>query len=164
MTQVLRLAALLSVASLAACDKGITAPDCDRCDEMRVLTDRLAYRPGSTIVFSISNRTTDVLRYDWCSVGLQSRGNTNDFPTATYLPSRRCGIGAGLTEVLSHMVVIPAGGMVRDSSAISGAANQSWYRVTVWLVDETGVPQQANPVVSNTIDIYPGAKTSISPR
>src|SRR5688572_32045157 len=82
--------------ALTVCSEGITAPKCERCDEMRVLTDRPEYRPGSTIAFTISNRTTAVLPYDWCSVGLASRGNGDDFPPATYSPARRCGIGANL--------------------------------------------------------------------
>jgi hypothetical protein len=164
MTPVLRLAAAASVLSLFACDKGITAPNCDRCDEMRVLTDRPEYRPGSTIAFTIANRTSNVLRYDWCSVGLNSRGNNDDFPPATYSPSRRCGIGAGLDDVLEKMVVLQPGESVRDSVSVSGGANQSLYRIAIWLIDENGSVLQGNPVVSNTIDIFPGASTSIAPR
>jgi hypothetical protein len=147
--------------SLAACSEGITAPTCDRCDEMRVLTDRPEYRPGSTIAFTISNRTTDVLRYDWCAVGLSSRGNGDDFPRSTYSPARRCGIGAGLEEVLDRMVLIQPGESLRDSVTVSSGASQSVYRITVWLLDETGVPEAGNPVVSNTFDVFPAASATL---
>jgi hypothetical protein len=148
--------------AVAACSDGITAPNCERCDEMQVITDRPEYRPGSTIAFTISNRTTQLLRYDWCSVGLASRGNGDDFPPATYSPARRCGIGADIDEVLEHLVLIRPGESLRDSVTISGAANQSWYRVMIWLLDENGVPQPGNPVVSNTFDVYPGANSSVT--
>ena len=150
------------LAALAACSDGITAPNCERCDEMQVLTDRPEYRPGSTIAFTISNRTADVLRYDWCSVGIASRGNGDDFPPATYSPARRCGIGADIQDVLDHLVLIQPGESLRDSVTISGAANQSLYRITIWLLDETGTPQAGNPVVSNTFDVYPGASTTLT--
>jgi hypothetical protein len=153
----------LILVALSACSNGgITAPKCERCDEMQVLTDRPEYRPGSTIAFTISNRTTDVLRYDWCSVGLASRGNGDDFPPANYSPARRCGIGAGVQEVVDHMVLIQPGESLRDSVTISGAANQSLYRITIWLLDENGIPQAGNPVVSNTFDVFPAASAALT--
>ena len=159
----LRLPAVLAaIVALSSCSDAITAPKCDRCDELRVLTDRPEYRPGSVIAFNVSNRTTGVLRYDWCSVAIASRGNGDEFPPAVYSPARRCGIGAGVEDVLDHMVLIPQGETYRDSVTISGGANQSLYRITIWLIDENGVPQAGNPVVSNTFDVYPGASTNAS--
>jgi hypothetical protein len=165
MTSVFRLALLVGVVPLFACgDKGITAPNCDRCDEMRVLTDRPEYRPGSTIVFTISNRTADDLRYDWCSVTLSSRTSPDvDFPV-TYQPARRCGFGAGPEKVLERMVVVAPGESVRDSVTVSGAANQSQYQVHVWLLDANGVPETGNPVASNIFDVFPSAAHAISDR
>ena len=155
-------AVLAAVLAISACSDDITAPTCDRCDELRVLTDRPEYRPGSVIAFTVTNRTTDVLRYDWCSVAIGSRGNGDEFPPAVYSPSRRCGIGAGVEEVLDRMVLIPQGESYRDSVTISGGANQSLYRITIWLIDENGVPQAGNPVVSNTFDVYPGASSALT--
>jgi hypothetical protein len=153
----LRVRHLVALVMFAACSDGITAPDCDRCDDMHVLTDRAAYRPGSVIAFTILNRTNAELRYDWCSVGIASRGNGDDFPPAPYLPSRRCGIGAGPQEVLDHVVLIQPGESLRDSVSVSSGAAQSLYRVVVWLLDENGTPQQGNPVVSNTFEVFPAA-------
>ena len=153
----MRVAAAVVLLMLAGCSEGITEPKCERCHEMRVITDRPEYRPGSTIAFTVTNRTSDVLRYDWCSVALASRGNGDDFPPMAYSPTRRCGFGATVQDVLDHMVLIQPGGNLRDSVSVSGAANQSLYRVTIWLLDETGLPLQGNPVVSNTFDVYPAA-------
>ena len=155
-------AVFAAIVAFSGCSNDIAAPSCERCDELRVLTDRPEYRPGSVIAFNVSNRTTSVLRYDWCSVALASRGNGDDFPPAIYSPARRCGFGAGVDDVLEHMVLIPQGETYRDSVTISGAANQSWYRITIWLIDENGVPQPGNPVVSNTFDVYPGASSNAS--
>lgn len=157
----IRLSVLAATLMVAACSKGITEPQCDRCDEIRVITDRPEYRPGSMIAFTITNRTTTVMRYDWCSVALASRGNGDDFPPAIYNPGRRCGFGAGVDKVLEHAVVLQPGQSTRDSLSISGAANQSLYRLAIWLLDETGLPQQGNPVVSNTFDVYPGANSTV---
>lgn len=157
MNLVVRLAAFVAVASLMSCGgDGITAAKCDRCHEMRVLTDHPEYRPGSKIAFTLTNRTADVLRYDWCSVELVSRPSADVNFRARYLPSRRCGIDAGTAQVIEHMILLAPGASVRDSVSISGAANQSQYRLNVWLVDETGVAD-ASPVASNTFDVYPSA-------
>ena len=158
----MRLLAAAILLILTGCSEDITAPKCERCDEMRVITDRPEYRPGSVIAFTITNRTTDVLRYDWCSVVLASRGSGDDFPPMAYSPTRRCGFGATVQDVLDKMVVIQPGASLRDSVSVSGAANQSVYRVTIWLLDENGFPQQGNPIVSNTFDVYPSAESSIS--
>ena len=144
------------------CSDGITAPKCDRCDEMQVLTDRPEYRPGSVVAFTVTNRTADVLRYDWCSVSLASRGNGDDFPPAVYSPARRCGFGADVQDVLEHMVMLQPGETYRDSVNVNSGANQSLYRVTIWLLDENGTPQPGNPVVSNTFDVFPGASTTLA--
>lgn len=145
---------LLALVALPACTNGITEPKCDRCAELRVLTDRAAYRPGGSIGFTITNRTKDVLRYDWCSVGLANKGSDGTF-NLRYSPARRCGFGAGTQEVRQHMIVIAAGTSVRDS--IVASAVQSVYRLHVWLLDENGAPETGNPVASNAFDMYPGA-------
>jgi hypothetical protein len=149
----------LAIVSLLACSDGATEPTCDRCSELRIVTDRAEYRPGTMIAFTVTNRTSAVLSYDWCSVGLASRGGSGGFELR-YSPSRRCGFGAGLEEVLEHMVPVAPGESVRDS--ILGSAVQSVYRVHVWLLDETGAPEPGNPVASNSFDMFPGAKTSVT--
>lgn len=142
--------------TLTACSKEIVAPRCDRCDEMRVLTDRPEYAPGSVIAFTVANRTTSVLRYDWCSVSLASRGIGDGFEV-NYSPARRCGFGATIQDVLDRMVVLQPGGSVRDSVTLTGGANQSQYRLHVWLIDDAGQPEPGNPVTSNIFDVFPGA-------
>ncbi|HEX6315531.1 MAG TPA: hypothetical protein VFZ73_11755 [Gemmatimonadaceae bacterium] len=149
-----RFLVILALGALPACSDGITEPKCDRCAELRVLTDRAEYRLGSAIAFTLTNRTNAVLRYDWCSVGLASQARDGTFGLR-YSPARRCGFGAGTQQVLQHMVVIPAGASVRDS--VYGSAVQSVYRLHVWLVQEDGTPETGNPVASNSFDMYPGA-------
>lgn len=162
MSPSLRLSLMAVLVSLAACSEGITAPKCDRCDEMRVLTDRSEYRPGSVVAFTITNRTSSVLRYDWCSVSLASRGSTDGFEVR-YTPARRCGFGADIQDVIDHMVLIDPGASLRDSLTINSGANQSQYRLHIWLVDETGAPEAGNPVASNIFDVFPAASASIAP-
>jgi hypothetical protein len=157
----IRLAIFAVAVALSACSDGITAPSCDRCDEMRVLTDRAEYRPGTTIAFTITNQTSTVLRYDWCSVGMASKAVDGKF-TLSYSPARRCGFGAGLTEVLENMVVIPPGETLRDS--IIGSSTQSLYRLHIWLLEESGAPEVGNPVVSNTFEMFPGANSALVAR
>jgi hypothetical protein len=157
-----RLTVVTALVALSGCSSdGITEPECDRCDEMRIITDRPEYRPGSVIAFTLTNRTTTVLRYDWCSVAVASRGSSDDFETP-YSPARRCGFGAGLSEVLEHMVLIPPGETLRDSATISSGAAQSQYRIHLWLLDENGLPELGNPIASNIFDVYPGAERSVS--
>jgi hypothetical protein len=157
----MRLTIVVAMFLLAGCSDGITEPKCERCDEMRVVTDRAEYRPGSVIKFTITNRTSNVLRYDWCSVGLANKGNDGSFGLR-YSPARRCGFGAGTQEVLQHMIVMPAGTSVRDS--IVASAVQSVYRLHVWLLDENGAPETGNPVASNAFDMYPGAALNATDR
>ena len=163
MINALRLTAAALVALSGCSSDGITEPKCDRCDEMRVITDRPEYRPGSTIAFTVTNRTTAVLRYDWCSVAVASRGTSDDFVTP-YSPARRCGFGAGLAEVLEHMVLIAPGETLRDSTAVSSGAAQSQYRIHLWLLDETGLPETGNPIASNVFDVFPGAERGMNSR
>lgn len=163
MTKALGLVSAIGLLALTGCGNGITEPKCDRCDELRVLTDHAEYRQGTWIAFTITNRTPDVLRYDWCSVEHVAR--TTDAPfDVRYAPSRRCGFGAGIDEVREHMVTLATGEGKRDSVFLSGAAFQGQYRIHVWLVDENGVADPDNPVVSNTVDVFPGASHSMDGR
>ena len=159
-----RLIIVTALVALAGCSSdSITEPECDRCDEMRVVTDRPEYRPGSVIAFTLTNRTTAVLRYDWCSVAFASKGSSEEFQTP-YSPARRCGFGAGLPDVLEHMVLIPPGETLRDSATISSGAVQSQYRIHLWLLDENGLPETGNPIASNVFDVFPGADRGIGSR
>ena len=163
MFTVFRLTTFAALVAFSGCSSdGITEPKCERCDEMRVVTDRPEYRPGSVVAFTLTNRTTADLRYDWCSVAVASRGSS-DFET-NYSPARRCGFGAGLSEVLEHMVVLAPGETLRDSATISSGAAQSQYRIQLWLLDENGLPETGNPVASNIFDVYPGADRATSSR
>ena len=162
MINVFRLTVVTALVALSGCSSdGITEPKCDRCDEMRVITDRPEYRPGSVIAFTVTNRTTSVLRYDWCSVAIASRGSSDE-TEIPYSPARRCGFGAGLEQVLEHMVLIPPGEVLRDSTTISSGAAQSQYRLHLWLLDENGLPETGNPIISNTFDVFPSADRAIS--
>ena len=145
----------------AGCGNGITAPKCDRCDELRVLTDHAEYRQASWIAFTITNRTPDMLRYDWCSVSHVGRISSDTPFDVRYIPSRRCGVGAGIDEVRENMVVLAPAESARDSVFLSGAAFQGQYRIHVFLVDESGVADEDNPVVSNTVDVFPTANHSV---
>jgi len=161
MFNVCRLTTFTALVVLSGCSSdGITEPKCERCDEMRVVTDRPEYRPGSVVAFTLTNRTTTELRYDWCSVAVASRGSA-DFET-NYSPARRCGFGAGLSDVLEHMVLLAPGETLRDSAAISSGAAQSQYRIQLWLLDENGLPETGNPIASNIFDVYPGADRATS--
>lgn len=158
---------LLSIALIAitACEAGgITDATCDRCDEMRIRTDRPEYRPGTVIAFTITNQTAAPLRYDWCSVQLASRNSPEAPFEERYLPSRRCGFGAGVDEVLEKMVALQPGESVRDSVPINGAANQAQYRIQVWLVGDNGLPEPGNPIASNVFDVFPSASSTINQR
>jgi hypothetical protein len=94
-------------------------------------------------------------------VAFASKGSSEAFETP-YSPARRCGFGAGLPEVLEHMVLIEPGETLRDSASISSGAPQSQYRVHLWLLDENGLPETGNPIASNVFDVYPGADRAIS--
>ena len=77
MIRTLGLVSALALLALTGCGNGITAPKCDQCDELRVLTDHAEYRQGTWIAFAIKNRTPDVLRYDWCSVEYVARTSSD---------------------------------------------------------------------------------------
>jgi hypothetical protein len=116
------------------------------------------------IAITIANQTTQPLRYDWCSVGTVGRTDSADPFDTTYRPSRRCGFGAGLDEVRSHMITLAPGATERDSVATPSGALQGQYRINLWLVDENGNVELGNPVVSNTFDVFPGASSQTSHR
>ena len=146
---------------MTACGEDITAPSCERCDDVRILSDRTEYRPGGVVRFTITNLTTDALRYDWCSMALASRSTEIAFESV-YRPSRRCGPNAGMNEVLEHLQTIGPGETRSDSLAVT-VAYQGQQRVHLWLVDVNGVPETGNPVVSNIFLVYPGASPNTDP-
>ena len=151
----LRTALLAAV--LSGCHQGVADPVCDRCGEIRIRTTYTAYRPTSVIGFAITNRTSQPLRYDWCSISAAGRSLTTDpFPVA-YRADRRCGPGAGLVQVLANMRVLAAGATVGDSVTLLIGAFQGQYRIQLWLVDITGTPEPGNPVISNFFDVVPSA-------
>ena len=161
MTRALGLVSAIALLALTGCGDGITAPKCDQCDELRVLTDYAEYRQGTWIAFTIKNRTPDALRYDWCSVQHVARTSSDAPFTVRYLPARRCGFGAGIDEVREKMVTLAPTESTRDSVFLSGAAFQGQYRIHLWLVDESGVADPDNPVVSNTVDVFPTANHAL---
>jgi len=147
--------ALLTLAS--SCKDEVTEPVCELCGEVRVRTAYSDYRPSSTIVFTVTNITGAAVRYDWCSVFAAGRSRT-EVPFATdYRADRRCGSGAGTAEVLSHMRELAPGAGEQDSVRLQPGAFQGEYRVQVWLVSADGTVLPGNPVISNSIDVYPGA-------
>ena len=148
---------LYLIAVLLSCRKSVADPTCDRCDEMRIRSERTAYRPTAAITFTITNLTSGTLRYDWCSVVAGGRTNTSKPFNIEYRPDRRCGAGAGAAEVLANMRVLAAGASVRDSVVLSPGAYQGEYRVQIWLLDVAGLIEVGNPVVSNTFEVFPGA-------
>jgi hypothetical protein len=145
------------VAVLSACAKGVADPICDRCGEMRIRTAYTEYSPRSVIGFTITNRTSGPLRYDWCSIGAVGRSITSDPFLTVYRPDRRCGPGAGLAQVLANMRVLAAGASVSDSVTLFTGAFQGQYEIQLWLVDIGGALEPGNPVISNFFDVYPSA-------
>lgn len=160
----LHLAGAFALALLAGCGDGITAPKCDRCGDVRVLTERGEYKPGTIIGVTIANKTAQPLRYDWCSLAAVGRTDSADPFDTTYRPSRRCGFGAGVDEVRARMITLAPGATERDTVTLQGAALQGQYRINLWLVDENGNVELGNPVVSNTFDVFPGASARITSR
>ena len=154
----------MALVAVAGCDKGITDASCELCSEMRIRTDKAEYRPGAKVVFSITNRTTDVLRYDWCSVTAAARTDSDVPFEVRYTPSRRCGFTADVNDVLEHMQVMQPGATILDSLNLNSGSVQAQYRLHVWMVDETGLPETGNPVASNTFDVFPGASQLIRSR
>ena len=151
-----------ALAFVPSCGNGITDASCERCDEVRVRTSRGEYRNNGVVEFAITNRTSTEMRYDWCSVQLAGRTNSDAPFNAVYSPARRCGFGAGVAEVVAHMRLIAPGATLVDSQKVSGAALQGQYRLHLWFLDETGLPEAGNPIVSNTFDVFPAAEASVS--
>ena len=152
-----RSAFALGVSIALACGGDeITAPTCDRCNELRILSDRAEYRPGGLVRFTISNLTRHELTYDWCSITLSSRTTNAPFEIV-YAPSKRCGRDAGIQQVVANMVTITPGETRRDSLVVTTAAFQGQQRIHLWLVDAHGIPETGNPVTSNVFLILPGA-------
>jgi len=155
-----RLLATVSAAGAVACNEPLLEPRCDRCNEVRVQTDIQEYATGAQVAFTISNLTSDMLRYDWCSVVAASRrlgGAEEPFDTA-HRPSARCGAGAGPAEIAANMRALDAGGSVRDSLMLRPGAIQQEYRVLLWLVAADGTLEAGNPVFSNGFDVTPSGQ------
>jgi len=87
-------------------------------------------------------------------VGKTSR--TAAFPE-DYSPQVRCGSAWTLADIVENMVEVPAGGSVQESQQIQSFAFQGYYRVNVWLVDETGERIGSTPVYSGTFEVFPSA-------
>jgi len=158
----LRATLVAALVFVPSCENGITDASCERCDEVRVRTNRGEYRNNAIVEFSVTNRTSTEMRYDWCSVQLAGRTNSDSPFSTVYSPARRCGFGAGQVEVLAHMRLIAPGATLVDSQRVSGAALQGQYRLHTWFLDEMGLPEAGNPIVSNTFDVFPAAEASVS--
>jgi hypothetical protein len=142
--------------ALVACEgSGIADPNCALCDELRIRTDRADYNPRSLVRFTLTNRTSDSLRYDWCSVVGMGRVSTDRPFDTEYRVQARCGAGAGLADVIANMRVLAPGASSRDSVSLN-ASYQGDYQVQVWLVDAGGGVVPHNPVVSNLFSVRPG--------
>lgn len=146
--------------TLVACGEGLAPDSCDRCDELRIRTERSEYRPGAVVRFSMTNLTAAPLRYDWCSMTLASRSTEIAFEKV-YLPSRRCGAGANDETVRTHMRVLQPRETTLDSLVIR-VAYQGQQRVHVWLLDAEGRPEAVNPAGSNVFLVFPGAEARIT--
>jgi hypothetical protein len=147
--------AVCLLAALAACTEGIVAPVCDLCDEFQLRTDRKEYGMKSIVRFTITNRTNEVMRYDWCSV--TAVGRTSDIlPFETfYRRHSRCGPGADLTDVIEHMRTLASGESTRDSVMVPSGAYQGEYQVQLWPIDAAGALTLGGPTVSNSFIVLP---------
>jgi hypothetical protein len=60
------------------------------------------------------------------------------------------------------MRLIAPGATLVDSQKVSGAALQGQYRLHIWFLDEMGLPEAGNPIVSNTFEVFPAADAGVS--
>jgi hypothetical protein len=151
------LAALLA----AACSESLTGSGprslCDLVQGAEICAARSEYRPGDDVTITIQNRGTETIRVDACSIKIVGKTTEKAVFAEDYAPNILCGVDWTIEDVVANTVEIAPGGSVTESRQIQVFAFQGYYRVNVWLVDETGARIAPVPAHSGIFEVYPSA-------
>jgi hypothetical protein len=144
-----------------ACSESLTGSGphslCALVQGAEVCAARSEYRPGDVVTITIHNRGTETLRVDACSIKVVGKTTEKAVFAEDYAPNIQCGVDWTIADILENMVEIAPGESVTESTKIQVFAFQGYYRVNVWLVDETGMRTAAVPAYSGTFEVYPSA-------
>lgn len=144
-----------------ACGGGATGPRAPACasqEGIRVCADRSEYRPGDVIGLTVTNTGNATVFKDFCSTEIVGR-TSNDTPfEVDYDPSLLCGQDVTLEEIVADMIELAPGASIREEHRIVPFAFQGFYRVNVWILDESGTPISTGPYYSGTFEVYPTAR------
>jgi len=152
-------AALLGV----ACSGSLTGSGprslCATVQGAEICADRSEYRPGDVVSITIHNRGTETIRVDACSIKIVGKTTEEAAFAEDYAPNIQCGVDWTIADILENMVEVLPGESITESRQIQVFAFQGYYRVNVWLVDDSGARTAAVPAHSGTFEVYPSARS-----
>lgn len=156
----LRLIPMAALSVLMGCSTsptGSRALPCATVDNIEVCADRLEYRPGATISLTVTNRRSETVFKDACSTEIVGKTSQAVEFEVDYDPTLYCGEDVTLAEITALMVELPPGASIVESYTLARFAFQGFYRVNVWILDETGTPISTLPFHSGTFEVFPTA-------
>lgn len=130
---------------------------CAQSDGIEICTDGEEYRPGSTLVFDLTNRRSESVWVDLCSIAKEVADRSDRYwVEVLYSPNRRCGFNPG-PEVLAENRPEVRPGATLTHSIVVHSVVQAVYRLDIWLLDEVGNFLAQNPFQSGKFAMFPSA-------
>lgn len=147
--------------AIGGCGTSPTDPASRPCATMggiEICADRSRYRPGDTITLTVANRGTGTVYKDSCSTEVVGKTSLAAEFEVDYDPTLSCGEEVTTAEILAAMVELAPGASIVESHALAPFAFQGFYRVNVWILDDTGARISSTPFHSGTFEVFPTAR------
>jgi len=153
---------LSSLIVLAGCGNSATGPGSGPCatnQGIEICADRSSYRPGASVGLTITNRGSQTVFKDFCSVKIVGKTDRSAPFEARYNPTLLCGLDVTQEEIVANMVELAPGASIEEQHRLATFAFQGLYRVNVWILDENGDRISMTPFFTGTFDVIPTAGT-----
>ncbi len=148
-----------AVAVASACGN-LLGPEGFRCaqsDGIEICTEGEEYRPGSTLVFDLTNLRSESVWVDLCSIAKEVADRSDQYwVEIVYSPNRRCGFNPGPEVLAQNRPEVEPGGTLTHSIVVHSVV-QAVYRLDVWLLDEAGNFLSDDPFQSGKFAMFPSA-------
>lgn len=159
-TPLVPLGLALALAVPQACGGSPTDPSrlpCATVDGIEICADRSEYAPGATISLTITNRRSQTVFKDACSTEVVGKTSPSAAFEVDYDPTLFCGEDVTLAEIAALMIEMAPGASIVESYSLARFAFQGFYRLNVWMLDETGERISTTPFHSGTFEVFPTA-------
>ena len=132
--------------SLPACSSLFGPGDCDEEQSLRVCVDGHQFRPGESVIVTLTNVGSSTFFVDFCSIQLVGRvGQANtEIPDPIYEPNLHCGPDATLADVVAAMRILAPDAETSETIRLQAQLLTGNYRVHIWLLDEVGLTRPAH--------------------